>query len=81
MLKDYYKYIENNNFEENYDFNIFKLISDKFYRENFYLYIIAQLLKSKIILKIFLEFIEVVNVLIENSFQSVHNFVDNNYTI
>lgn len=81
MLKDYYKYIENNNFEENYDFNIFKLISDKFYRENFYLYIIAQLLKSKIILKIFLEFIEVVNVLIENSFQSVHNFIDNNYTI
>ena len=81
MLKDYDKYIKNNNFEENYDFNIFKLISDKFYRENFYLYIIAQLLKSKIILKIFLEFIEVVNVLIENSFQSVHNFVDNNYTI
>ena len=34
-------------------------MSDKFYRENFHSYIIAQLLKSEIILKNFLKFIEV----------------------
>ena len=59
MLQRYEEYIENNNFEENYDFNIFELMSDKFYRENFHSYIIAQLLKSEIILKNFLKFIEV----------------------
>lgn len=59
MLKQYEEYIENNNFEDNDDFNIFELMSDKFYRENFHSYIIAQLLKSEIILKNFLKFIEV----------------------
>ena len=59
MLQRYKEYIENNNFEDNDDFNIFELMSDKFYRENFHSYIIAQLLKSEIILKNFLKFIEV----------------------
>ena len=59
MLQRYEEYIENNNFEDNDDFNIFELMSDKFYRENFHSYIIAQLLKSEIILKNFLKFIEV----------------------
>ena len=59
MLQKYEEYIENNNFEDNDDFNIFELMSDKFYRENFHSYIIAQLLKSEIILKNFLKFIEV----------------------
>ena len=59
MVKTYEDYIEKNNFQENYDFNIFELMSDKFYRENFHSYIIAQLLKSEIILKNFLKFIEV----------------------
>ena len=59
MLQRYEEYIEKNNFEDNEDFNIFELMSDKFYRENFHSYIIAQLLKSKIILKNFLKFIEV----------------------
>lgn len=59
MLQRYEEYIENNNFEDNDDFNIFELMSDKFYRENFHSYIIAQLFKSEIILKKFLKFIEV----------------------
>ena len=59
MLQRYEEYIEKNNFEDNEDFNIFELMSDKFYRENFHSYIIAQLLKSEIILKNFLKFIEV----------------------
>ena len=59
MLQRYEEYIEKNNFEDNEDFNIFELMSDKFYRENFHSYIIAQLLKSEIILKKFLEFIKV----------------------
>ena len=59
MLQRYEEYIENNNFEDNDDFNIFELMSDKFYRENFHSYIIAQLFKSEIILKNFLKFIEV----------------------
>lgn len=59
MLQRYEEYIENNNFEDNDDFNIFELMSDKFYRENFHSYIIAQLLKSEIILKNFLKFIKV----------------------
>lgn len=59
MLQRYEEYIKNNNFEDNDDFNIFELMSDKFYRENFHSYIIAQLLKSEIILKNFLKFIEV----------------------
>ena len=59
MLQRYEEYIKNNNFEDNDDFNIFELMSDKFYRENFHSYIIAQLFKSEIILKKFLEFIKV----------------------
>ena len=59
MLKRYREYIDKNNFKENYPFNIFELISDIYYRENFHSYIIAQLLKSEIILKNFLKFIEV----------------------
>ena len=59
MIKTYEDYIEKNNFQENYDFNIFELMSDKFYRENFHSYIIAQLFKSDIILKKFLGFIKV----------------------
>ena len=58
MLQRYEEYIEKNNFEDNEDFNIFELMSDKFYRENFHSYIIAQLFKSEIILKNFLKFIE-----------------------
>ena len=59
MIKTYEDYIEKNNFQEDYDFNIFELMSDKFYRENFHSYIIAQLFKSDIILKKFLGFIKV----------------------
>ena len=59
MIKTYEDYIEKNNFQEDYDFNIFELMSDKFYRENFHSYIIAQLFKNEIILKKFLEFIKV----------------------
>ena len=42
MLKRYREYIDKNNFEENYPFNIFELISDIYYRENFHSDIIAQ---------------------------------------
>lgn len=59
MIKDYNEYIEKNNFEEDYDFNIFELMSDSFYKENFHSYIIAQLLNNETILKNFLKFIEV----------------------
>ena len=59
MLQRYREYIEKNNFEENYPFNIFELISDIYYRENFHSDIIAQLLKNEIILKNFLKFIGV----------------------
>ena len=57
MLQRYREYIKKNNFEENYPFNIFELISDIYYRENFHSDIIAQLLKNEIILKNFLKFI------------------------
>ena len=59
MIKTYEDYIDKNNFEEDYDFNIFELMSDKFYRENFHSYIIAKLFENEIILKKFLEFIKV----------------------
>lgn len=59
MLKRYREYIDKNNFEENYHFNIFELISDIYYRENFHSDIIAQLLRNEIILKNFLDFIGV----------------------
>lgn len=58
-LQRYREYIKKNNFEENYPFNIFELISDIYYRENFHSDIIAQLLKNEIILKNFLKFIGV----------------------
>ena len=57
MLQRYREYIKKNNFEESYPFNIFELISDIYYRENFHSDIIAQLLKNEIILKNFLKFI------------------------
>ena len=57
MLQRYREYIKKINFEENYPFNIFELISDIYYRENFHSDIIAQLLKNEIILKNFLKFI------------------------
>ena len=56
-LQRYREYIKKNNFEENYPFNIFELISDIYYRENFHSDIIAQLFKNEIILKNFLKFI------------------------
>ena len=59
MLKRYREYIDKNNFEENYPFNIFELISNIYYRENFHSDIIAQLLRNEIILKNFLDFIGV----------------------
>ena len=59
MLKRYREYIDKNNFEENYPFNIFELISDIYYKENFHSDIIAQLLRNEIILKNFLDFIGV----------------------
>ena len=59
MLKRYREYIDKNNFEENYPFNIFELISDIYYRENFHSDIIAKLFENEIILKNFLDFIGV----------------------
>ena len=59
MLKKYREYNEKNNFVENYPFNIFELISDIYYRENFHSDIIAKLFEHKIILKNFLNYIEV----------------------
>ena len=58
-LKKYEEYLENNKFEENYSFNIFELISDIYYRENFHSDIIAKLFENKIVLKNFLDYIEV----------------------
>ena len=57
MLQRYREYIKKNNFEESYPFNIFELISDIYYRENFHSDIIAKLLENEIILKNFLKFI------------------------
>ena len=59
MLQRYREYIKKNNFEESYPFNIFELISDIYYRENFHSDIIAKLLENEIILKNFLKFIGV----------------------
>lgn len=59
MLEKYREYNEKNNFVENYPFNIFELISDIYYRENFHSDIIAKLFEHKIILKNFLNYIEV----------------------
>ena len=59
MIKRYIEYIDKNNFEENYPFNIFELISDIYYRENFHSDIIAKLFENEIILKNFLDFIGV----------------------
>ena len=58
-LQRYREFIKKNNFEENYPFNIFELISDIYYRENFHSDIIAKLLENEIILKNFLKFIGV----------------------
>ena len=58
-LQRYREYIKKNNFEESYPFNIFELISDIYYRENFHSDIIAKLLENEIILKNFLKFIGV----------------------
>ena len=58
-LQRYREFIKKNNFEENYPFNIFELISDIYYRENFHSDIIAKLFENEIILKNFLKFIGV----------------------
>ena len=58
MLQRYREYIDKNNFKENYPFNIFELISDIYYRENFHSDIIAKLFENEIVLKNFLKFIE-----------------------
>jgi hypothetical protein len=59
MIKRYREYIDKNNFKENYPFNIFELISDIYYRENFHSDIIAKLFENEIVLKNFLDFIGV----------------------
>lgn len=59
MLQRYEEYIDKNNFEENYPFNIFELISDTYYKENFHSDIIAKLFENEIVLKNFLDFIGV----------------------
>lgn len=43
-LQKYRDYIEKNKYEEDYPFNIFELISDQYYKENFHSDIIAKLL-------------------------------------
>lgn len=58
-LQRYREFIKKNNFEENYPFNIFELISDTYYKENFHSDIIAKLFENEIILKNFLKFIGV----------------------
>ena len=58
-LQRYREFIKKNNFEENYPFNIFELISDIYYRENFHSDIIAKLFENEIVLKNFLKFIGV----------------------
>ena len=58
-LQRYREFIRKNNFEENYPFNIFELISDIYYRENFHSDIIAKLFENEIVLKNFLKFIGV----------------------
>ena len=59
MLQRYREYIDKNNFKEDYPFNIFELISDIYYKENFHSDIIAKLFENEIVLKNFLKFIGV----------------------
>lgn len=56
-LQKYRDYIEKNKYEEDYPFNIFELISDQYYKENFHSDIIAKLLEKKIVRENFLKFI------------------------
>ena len=59
ILKKYRDYIKKNTFKEDYPFNIFELISDTYYKENFHSDIIARLLEHETVLKYFLDFIDV----------------------
>ncbi|WP_300366353.1 PD-(D/E)XK nuclease family protein [Brachyspira sp.] len=59
MLEKYRDYIKKNTLNENYPFNIFELISDTYYKENFHSDIIAKLLEHEKVLKYFLDFIDV----------------------
>ncbi|MDO6994994.1 hypothetical protein Q5M87_13350 [Brachyspira innocens] len=59
MLKKYRDYIKKNTFNEDYPFNIFELISDTYYKENFHSDIIAKLLEHETVLKHFLDFINI----------------------
>lgn len=58
-LQKYRDYIEKNKNEEDYPFNIFELISDQYYKENFHSDIIAKLLENEIVRENFLKFIGV----------------------
>lgn len=58
-LQKYRDYIEKNKNEEDYPFNIFELISDQYYKENFHSDIIAKLLQNEIVRENFLKFIGV----------------------
>lgn len=59
ILKKYRDFIKKNTFNEDYLFNIFELISDTYYKENFHSDIIAKLLEHETVLKYFLDFIDV----------------------
>lgn len=59
MLEKYRDYIKKNTFNEDYPFNIFELISDTYYKENFHSDIIAKLLEHETVLKNFLDFINI----------------------
>ena len=59
MIEKYRDYIKKNTFNEDYPFNIFELISDTYYKENFHSDIIAKLLEHETVLKHFLDFIYV----------------------
>lgn len=59
ILKKYRDFIKKNTFNEDYLFNIFELISDTYYKENFHSDIIAKLLEHETVLKYFLNFIDV----------------------
>lgn len=59
MIEKYRDYIKKNTFNEDYTFNIFELISDTYYKENFHSDIIAKLLEHETVLKYFLDFIDV----------------------
>ncbi|PTY39727.1 hypothetical protein [Brachyspira hampsonii] len=58
-LQKYHNYIKKNTFNEDYPFNIFELISDTYYKENFHSDIIAKLLEHETVLKHFLDFIKI----------------------